>query len=75
MTSEIIQRASELRKIAAKCKTLQEFWKARGFRDIQSAHSANEQLKLGLDIIRKSGRSTAPKIAQPCPKPTGKAKA
>jgi hypothetical protein len=73
MTSEITERADELRKIAADCDTVQDFSRKLGWH-IQSAHAANDQLKLGLDIIRKSGRSTAPKVAQPCPKPTGKGK-
>jgi hypothetical protein len=74
MTSEITDRASELRKIAAECETVQDFSRKLGWH-IQSAHAANDQLKLGLPIIRKSGRSTTPKAAQACPKSTGKAKA
>ena len=74
MSSEITDRADELRAIAKDCDTVQDFWKATGWTDIQSAHRANEVLKLNLPIIRKSGRSTAPKVAQACPKPTGKGK-
>lgn len=75
MPSEIEDRADELRAIAAKCDTVQDFWKATGWTDIQAAHRANEVLKLGLPIIRKSGRRSPPKAAQPCPKPvSGKAK-
>ena len=74
MSSEITDRADELRAIAAKCDTVQDFWKATGWTDIQAAHRANEVLKLNLPIIRKSGRSTTPKVAQACPKPTGKGK-
>lgn len=74
MPSEIETRADELRAIAAKCDTVQDFWKATGWTDIQSAHRANEVLKLGLPIIRKSGRTGPPKVAQSCPKPTGKGK-
>ena len=74
MPTEIEARADELRAIAAKCATLQEFWKATGFKDVQAAHRANEVLKLYLPIIRKSGRTGPPKEAQSCPKPTGKGK-
>ena len=70
--SEILDRADELREIASKCDTLQEFWKASGFRDIQAAHRANEVLGLGLDIIRQSGRDGVRRVAQACPKPTAK---
>lgn len=71
--SEILDRADELRAIAAKCDTIQDFWKATGWKDIQSAHHANELLNLNLPIIRKSNRAGAPRPAQACPKPQGKA--
>ena len=70
--NEILSRADELRAIASKCDTVQDFWKATGWTDIQAAHRANEVLKLNLPIIRKSGRRTPPKPAQACPKPKGK---
>ena len=70
--SEIENRADELRAIASKCATLQEFWKATGWTDVQAAHRANEVLKLNLPIIRKSGRTGPPKVAQSCPKPAKK---
>ncbi|MGH3055779.1 MAG: hypothetical protein ACRDL7_12470 [Gaiellaceae bacterium] len=70
--SEILDRADELRALAAKCATLQDFWKATGWRDVQAAHRANEVLKLGLPIISNSGRTGGPKVAQACPKPVGK---
>ncbi len=68
MPTEIEARADELRAIAAKCATLQEFWKATGFKDVQAAHRANEVLKLNLPIIAKSGRTGGVKVAQACPK-------
>lgn len=71
MTSEITDRADELRAIAATCDTVQDFSRKLNWH-IQSAHAANDQLKLGLPIIRKSGRSGPPKLAQACPKPTKK---
>jgi len=70
MTSEITDRADELRALAATCDTVQDFSRKLGWH-IQSAHAANAQLKLGLPIIRQSGRS-GPKVAQACPKPKGK---
>lgn len=70
--SEILDRADEWRAIAERCETIQEFWKATGWRDIQSAHRANKLLGLGLDIVRQSGRDGARRVAQPCPKPTAK---
>ncbi len=69
--NEILDRADELRAIAAECDTVQDFWKRTGWRDVQSAHRANELLELGLPLIRKSGRS-GPRVAQPSPKPKGK---
>ena len=75
MPTEIEARADELRAIAAKCATLQEFWKATGWTDVQAAHRANEVLKLNLPIIAKSGRTGGVKVAQACPKPTKGAKA
>lgn len=74
MSSEITDRADELRAIAADCDTVQDFARKLNWH-MQSAHRANEVLKLGLPIIRKSGRTGPPKVAQSCPKPTGKAKA
>ncbi len=74
MASEILDRADELRTIASKCSTIQEFWKASGFRDVQAAHRANEVLNLNLPIIAK-GAKAPPREAQACPKPTsGKGK-
>ena len=70
--SEILDNADKWRAIAANCENLHEFWKATGWRDIQSAHRANELLGLGLDLHRTSGRDGARRVAQPCPKPTGK---
>jgi len=70
--SEILDRADELRAIAAKCDTLQDFWKATGWKDIQSCHTANEVLGLNLPVIRKTNRGEPRRAAQACPKPTGK---
>lgn len=70
--SEILERADELRAMAAKCDTLQDFWKATGWKDIQAAHRANDVLKLNLPIIRQSGRDGVRKVAQACPKPKAK---
>lgn len=72
MTSEIEQRADELRSIAAECATVQEFAIKMGWH-IASAHRANELLKLNLPILRKQGRAGAPRPAQACPKSAGKA--
>lgn len=69
--SEILDRADELRAIAAECETVQEFAIRLGWH-IQSAHHANELLNLNLPIIRKSNRAGAPRPAQACPKPQGK---
>lgn len=73
-SSQITRDADRLRSIAAKCGTVQEFWKATGWTDIQAAHRANEVLNLGLPIIRKSGRDGVTKQAQPCPKSGPKTK-
>jgi len=73
MTSEIEDRAAELRALAAKCGTVQEFANRLGWH-IQSGHRANELLKLNLPILRSSGRAGKPRDAQPCPKPAGKQK-
>lgn len=70
MASEITDRADELREIAKDCDTVQDFARKLNW-PIQSAHSANDQLKLKLPIIRTEGRS-GPKVAQPCPKPVAK---
>jgi hypothetical protein len=69
--NEILARADELRAVAAKCATLQDFARRMNW-PIQSAHRANEVLKLNLPIIRKSGRTGPPKVAQSCPKPAKK---
>lgn len=71
MSSEILDRADELRKVAEDCATVQEFAIRLGWH-IQSAHSANELLKLNLPIMRKTARAGAPRAAQACPKPQGK---
>lgn len=72
MSSEIIlDRADEIRAIAAECETVQEFSNRMGWH-IQSAHRANEVLKLNLPILRGSGRSGGVRPAQACPKPQGK---
>lgn len=71
MTSEIEDRAEELRALAAECDTVQDFANRLGWH-IQSAHRANELLKLNLPIIRSAGRAGKPRAAQACPKPAGK---
>ena len=71
MSNEILERADEIRAIAAECETAQEF-AIRMKWHIQSAHRANEVLKLNLPILRGSGRSGGVRPAQACPKPQGK---
>lgn len=70
--SEILDRADELRAMAAECETVREFWIRTGWRDIQSAYRAKELLGLDLHDIRQSGRDGKRRVAQAVPKPTGK---
>lgn len=70
--SEIIDRADELRAIAAKpsCKTLNDFAKATGF-SMEIARHAREVL--GLDLPDAKLRAGPPTAGQAVPKPTKRA--
>lgn len=70
--SEIIDRADELRAIAAKpsCKTLNDFAKATGF-SMEIARHAREVL--GLDLPDAKLRAGPPTAGQANPKPTKRA--
>ena len=50
MTSEITERAAEIRLAALDCATIRDLAKALGW-PIQSAAAANDQLQLGLEWI------------------------
>jgi len=67
MTSEIQTRADELRAIAAKCKTLNDFARVTGF-PMEIARHTRDILGLNLpDAKLRTGPATA---GQACPKPT-----
>jgi hypothetical protein len=67
--SEIIERADEIRAIAAKCKTLNDLARAFGW-NMETARHAREVLGLDLpDAKLRTGPATA---GQACPKPTKK---
>lgn len=69
MTSEIQQRADELKQTAQGCSTLNEFAKAVGW-NMETARHANSVLALNLpDAKLKTGPV---KVAQSCPKPVKK---
>ena len=70
--SELIDRADELRAIAAKpsCKTLNDFAKATGF-SMEIARHAREVL--GLDHPDAKLRAGKPTVGQAVPKPTKRA--
>jgi len=66
MTSEIITRALELRAIASKCKTLNDFARVTGF-SMEVARHARETLGLELPDARLQ---TGPRTeAKAVPKP------
>ena len=67
--SEIIDRADELRAIAAKCKTLNEFRALTGW-NMETARHAREVL--GLDLPDAKLRAGPPTAGQANPKPTKK---
>lgn len=68
--SELQDRAEELRAIAAKCKTLNDFAKATGF-SMEIARHASAVLALNLPDARlPTGPATAGRAV---PKPTKKA--
>ena len=70
MTSEIQTRATELRAIAAKCKTINEFRAATGW-NMETARHANQVLALNLpDAKLRAGKPT---VGQAVPKPTKRA--
>lgn len=71
MTSEITARADEIREAAKHCARVLDLARKLNW-PILSAAAANEQLGLGLPEIRTAGRDGARRVAQPCPKPTGK---
>ena len=68
--SEIIDRADELRAIAAKCKTINEFRAATGW-NMETARHAREVL--GLDLPDAKLRAGPPTAGQAVPKPTKRA--
>jgi hypothetical protein len=66
MTSEIQTRADELRAIASKCKTINDFARATGF-SMETARWARETLGLELPDARlRAGPATEAKAV---PKP------
>ena len=68
--SELIDRADELRAIAAKCKTINEFRAATGW-NMETARHAREVLGLDLpDAKLRTGPATAGRAV---PKPVKKA--
>jgi hypothetical protein len=70
--SEIIERADEIRAIAAKCKTLNDLAKAM-FWNMETARHAREVLGLDLPDARlKTGPATAGRAV---PKPVKKSSA
>lgn len=64
--SEIIDRADELRSIAAECKNLNEFRAATGW-NMETARHAREVL--GLDLPDARLKTGPAKAAQAHPKP------
>jgi hypothetical protein len=71
--SEITDRASELRALAAKCKTINDFARATGF-SMEVARHAREVLSLDLpDAKLQAGKRTearaVPKPQKAKPKP------
>ena len=64
--SEIIDRADEIRAIAAKCKTLNEFRALTGW-NMETARHAREVL--GLDLPDARLKTGPAKAAQAHPKP------
>jgi len=73
MTSEILQRAAELRAAASTCETRAQFRRKFPDWNMESINHAVEVL--GLKFKRDGSKAGPPKVAQSCPKPTGKAKA
>jgi hypothetical protein len=69
--SEILERADEIREAAKGCEKVLDLARKLNW-PIQSAAAANDQLNLGLPEIRQAGRDGVRRVAEPCPKPTGK---
>jgi len=70
--SELSERADELRAIAAKCKTLNDFARVTGF-SMEIARHARETLALNLPDARlKAGPATEAKANPKQPKKAGK---
>jgi hypothetical protein len=67
--SELIERADELRAIAAKCKTINDFRAATGWTMETCRHARDV---LGLNLPDSAPRGGAVKLAQSCPKPAKK---
>jgi hypothetical protein len=72
MTSEILQRADELRSAASGCETRAQFRRKYPDWNMESINHAISVLD--LKFRRDSAKPGPPKEAQACPKPTGKAK-
>jgi len=71
MTSEIQTRADELRAIASKCKTLNDFARVTGF-SMEIARHARETLGLNLPDARlRAGPATEAKANPKQPKKQG----
>ena len=70
MTSEILQRADELRSAASGCETRAQFRRKYPRWPMESINHAIDTL--GLKFRRDGEKAGPPKIAQACPKPKGK---
>jgi hypothetical protein len=69
--SELARDESKIREAAKSCRRPLDLMRAMGWRDISHANRANEVFNLGLNPSPLKG---SPKLAQACPKPTGKPK-
>ena len=72
MTSEILQRAAELRAAASTCETRAQFRRKFPDWNMESINHAIDTLN--LKFRRDGSKAGPPKVAQACPKPTGKGK-
>lgn len=70
MTSEITDRADELRAAAKDCETLAEFRRKFPRWPMESINQA--VATLDLKFRRDGAKAGPPKVAQACPKPKGK---
>jgi len=70
MTSEIENRAAELRAAASTCETRAQFRRKYPRWPMESINHAVEVL--GLKFRRDGSKAGPPKVAQSCPKPKGK---